>query len=309
MKAIYDASEGSEGNAVSGPQLLETLDLPDQELGDACRFLEGEGLIRGRKTLWSNLTPYTINITHRGIIEMEEALESPTKPTEYFPPVVSVVHVEGNVIGSPIQSGSLGAQQKTTVRDIGIEDTTEEALTSESKRANPWRLVLTIAVAGIGAAVTAVLGVSRLSWWSLAIVVFVAGAVLAAVTYAIAEKKHVTLALAISTGLCAALLIGIGLWVLIGPSPARTANVVANKVVTLSAEAGVSAAKEPSAIDPSTGQPYVFEPGSVNTATCYDMVGRSVWLYFHFSTSQNGWAPFSDFHYQNGLPAQLPSHC
>jgi asparagine N-glycosylation enzyme membrane subunit Stt3 len=169
-----------------------------------------------------------------------------------------------------------------------------------------------IAVAGLGAAATAVLGVSHLSWWSLAIVVFVAGAVLAAVTYAITEEeeeKHRILALWTSTGLCAALLIGIGIYARIGPSPARTANVVANKMVTLSAEAGVSATKEPSAIDPSTGQPYVFSPGSVNTATCYTMVGRSVWLYFHFGLSNNGWAPFSDFHYQNGFSGQLPSHC
>src|SRR5215467_8297525 len=86
MKAIYDASEGSEGNAVSGPELLETLSLPDQELGDACKYLEGEHLIRGTRTLWSHLTPYAINITHRGIKEIEESLHSPNKPTAHFPP-------------------------------------------------------------------------------------------------------------------------------------------------------------------------------------------------------------------------------
>jgi hypothetical protein len=308
MKAIYDVSEGSEGNIVSGPDLLETLGLSDQELGDACKYLEGEHLIRGTKTLWSHLTPYMINITHRGIKEMEESLQAPDKPTAHFPPAVSIIHVQGNLIGSPIQSGSPGAQQEMIVRDIKIEGATEETLPSESTKAHPWRFILTVAVAGLGAAVTAILGISRLDWWSLALVVFAVGGVLAAVTYAITEERHRTLALWISNGLCAALLIGIGIYDFIGPSPAQTAYVVANEVVTLSSEAGVSAAKEPAALD-SSGQPYVFGAGSAETATCYAMVGSSVWLYFHFSAGDYGWAPFSDFHYQNGFPEQLPSHC
>ena len=39
MKAIYDASEGSEGAIVSGAELLDTLGLSDQELGDVCKYL------------------------------------------------------------------------------------------------------------------------------------------------------------------------------------------------------------------------------------------------------------------------------
>jgi hypothetical protein len=180
MKAIYDASEGSEGNVVSGPDLLETLGLSDQELGDVCKYLEGEHLIKGTRTLWSHLTPYIINITHRGIKEMEQSLQAPNEPTAHFPPAVSIIHVQGNLIGSPIQSGSPGAQQEMTVRDINIEGTTEETLASESKRAHPWQLILMVAVAGLGAAVTAILGISRLYWWSLALVVFAVGAALAA---------------------------------------------------------------------------------------------------------------------------------
>lgn len=184
----------------------------------------------------------------------------------------------------------------------------EETPPSEPESAHRWRLILMIAVAGVGAAITGLLGVSRLYWWSLALVVFAVGAVLWAVMYAITEEKHRTLALWISTGLLAALLIGIVIYDFIAPSLARTANVVANEVVTLSSEAGVSAAKEPAALD-IDGQPYVFEPGAAETATCYTMVGSSVWLYFHFGPGDAGWAPFSDFHYQNGFAEKLPSHC
>jgi len=304
MKAIYDGSDGSEGNAVSGAHLLETLGLSDQELGDACKYLEGERLIRGTRTLWGHLTPFVINITHRGIKEIEESLQAPNRPTAHFPPAISIIHVQGNLIGSSIQSGSPGAQQETTVRNIDTERSGEETGTPESKRTYRWRLILMVAVAGLGAAVTSILGVSRLYWWSLALIVFAVGAALAAVTYAITEEKHRPLALWISNGLLAALLLGIAIYAFIGPSPARTANMVANEVVSLSSEAGVSAAKEP--VTDMDGQPYVFGRGKVETATCYAMAGSSVWLYFN---SSGGWAPFSDFHYQNGFPEQLPSPC
>jgi hypothetical protein len=307
MKAIYDAWEGSEGNVVSGPDLLETLGLSDQELGDACKYLEGEHLIKGTRTLWGHLTPYIMNITHRGIREMEKSLQAPDEPTAYFPPAVSIIHVQGNLINSPIQSGSPGAQQELTAQDTKIEGAAEETGPSESKKALPWRLILMIAVAGLGAAVTAILGVSRLYWLSLALVVFTVGAVLAAVTSAITEEKHRTLALWISTGLCAALLIAIGIYDFIGPSQARTASVVANKVVDLSKEAGVSPTKEPF-LD-NNGNPVQFSSGDVATATCYWMGGGSIWLYFYFGPNSAGWAPFDDFHYQNGFPEQLPSRC
>ena len=280
---------------------LEAISLDDQELGDVCTFLAGEGLIKKGGGLWGHYTPYTITITHKGIKEMEQSLQAPTEPTQHFPPAISVIHIEGSVIGSAIQSGSPSAQQEMTAGD------TEETLPSEPKSGHPWKLILIVVVSGVGAAITALLGISRLDWWSLALVVFVAGAVLAAVTYA-TEEKHRTLALWISTGLCGALLIGIAVYYFIGPSPAQTANVVANEIVGLSCEAGVSAAKEPCAVD-TDGQPYVFDKGAAETAACYTMVGSSVWLYFHFGPGDSGWAPFSEFHYQRGFSEQLPSHC
>lgn len=121
MNAIYEASEGSESNFVSGPELLESLGLPDQELGDACKFLEGEYLIKVTRTMWGHLTPYIIQITHQGIKEMEESLQAPTMPTEHFPPAVSIINIQGDMIGSPIQSGSPGARQEVSIGDINLD--------------------------------------------------------------------------------------------------------------------------------------------------------------------------------------------
>lgn len=119
MNAIYEASGGSENTMVSGPDLLQNLGLSDEDLADACNFLKGERLIKGDGSSWGHRTPFIIHVTHWGIKEMEQSIEAPTKPTEHFPPAVSIIHVEGNVIGSPIQSGSPGARQEVTV-DIDL---------------------------------------------------------------------------------------------------------------------------------------------------------------------------------------------
>jgi len=119
MKAIYDAAGGGERNAVSGPELLKTLGLSDRELADVCKYLEGEQLIQGSRTLWSRSTPYTIHITHQGIKELEESLRAPGVPTAHFPPA-SIVTIHGDVIGSPIQSASPNAiQVAATDIDVG----------------------------------------------------------------------------------------------------------------------------------------------------------------------------------------------
>jgi len=57
MQAIFDAAEGSEAVLVSGAQLLHDLGLSDQDLRDACRYHEGEGLISLGKGIGGTLTP------------------------------------------------------------------------------------------------------------------------------------------------------------------------------------------------------------------------------------------------------------
>ena len=71
LKAIYDVSIGSETTMVSGSQLLEDLGLSDHDLADACDWLEAEQFIKSVRVTWGHRTPYNLQITHRGIKEME----------------------------------------------------------------------------------------------------------------------------------------------------------------------------------------------------------------------------------------------
>ena len=122
MKAIFDMSGGSEDQQVLGHQLADEVDLTPQELGDACHYLAGEGLIEeAMPDMGASPVPYWINITHQGISEMEQSLHAPSTPTQHFPPAISIIKVQGSVIGSAIQSGSPGAQQEVSVGDLDLE--------------------------------------------------------------------------------------------------------------------------------------------------------------------------------------------
>lgn len=119
MNEIYEAADGTRLMNIPGPWLLEHLGMQEDEVADACLYLVSEHLIEGDKTLWNSAIPYVIRLTHRGMTEMERSRSAPEKPTSHFPPMISVVHIAGDNIGSPIQAGSPGAHQSVS---IGVLD-------------------------------------------------------------------------------------------------------------------------------------------------------------------------------------------
>jgi len=158
LKTIYDLSVGSETTTVAGSQLLADLGLSDHELADACDWLESERLIKSVRVLWGYLTPFNVQITHRGIKEMEQgsdkapivdeapivtaqigiedltrliqitqqgfeeikkAMQAPREQTEHFP-AINLIHIEGDVSSSAIQSGSPRAHQEISAGNLDL---------------------------------------------------------------------------------------------------------------------------------------------------------------------------------------------
>ena len=141
MKAVFDASRGSESAVVSGRQLRSDLQISGRDLAYACKYLEGEGLItatyerppysdivyvrgvpHGRSTqhrtpYW---TPHEVHITHHGVKEMERSLATPSEPTQYFPPI-AIISVHGDVIGSTLANASPGAYQQATASELDLD--------------------------------------------------------------------------------------------------------------------------------------------------------------------------------------------
>lgn len=122
MTEIFEAAHGNRHEYVQIDPIREKLQLSDEEMADACNYLEGEGLIEALPGLWGRDFPQTVTLTHWGIREVEQSQEHPEEPTEHFPSLVSVTQIfHGDVVGSPIQAGSPGATQTTTIGDLNLD--------------------------------------------------------------------------------------------------------------------------------------------------------------------------------------------
>lgn len=113
LKTIFEDASGIEGEAVRlAPTVQERLGLDDQELQAACAYLAGEGLIEPVATVDQAPVYISAALTHRGAVEMEQALKSPNKPTKHLPSVNSaVIIINSSLHNSPIQSGSPDGHQ------------------------------------------------------------------------------------------------------------------------------------------------------------------------------------------------------
>jgi hypothetical protein len=121
MAAIHEEAEDDTRSLVDLWALRESLGLSDEQMAKAVDYLENEGLIHTLRTLTGQFTPMSGGITHSGIIEMERSASHPNEPTEYFPPLKSVVVNIGSVHGSPFQIGSPGATLHADVRMGSVE--------------------------------------------------------------------------------------------------------------------------------------------------------------------------------------------
>jgi predicted transcriptional regulator len=108
MQRLYEVTEGRTLNVVSIDQLAAELGWSDTEASAVVEYLSAEGLIEHEMGNQAS-------ITHAGVVEVEEALEHPSRPTEHFP-AVNLVMVQGSVVGSQIQAGTIGSEQQQQVQ-------------------------------------------------------------------------------------------------------------------------------------------------------------------------------------------------
>ncbi len=107
MQRLYEVTEGRTLNVVSIDQLAAELGWSDTEASNVVEYLSAEGLIEHQMGNQAS-------ITHDGVVEVEETLEDPSRPTEHFP-AVNLVMVQGSVVGSQIQAGTIGSEQQQEV--------------------------------------------------------------------------------------------------------------------------------------------------------------------------------------------------
>jgi hypothetical protein len=124
MNAIYEAAEGSRMSHVSGGWLLKHLELPDEELGGICRYLEGEHLITAGREHWGHHTPVH-DLADPRRYRRDEAIPPGAGPGNRAFPPIAVIHIEGDAIGSAIQVGSPRAHQAVFVGDLNLDKVRE----------------------------------------------------------------------------------------------------------------------------------------------------------------------------------------
>jgi hypothetical protein len=104
LKSIYEATNGNESIPVDGKLIGNELGIDHENSSNIIQYLIGEGLLK------PSGAGLRMVITHSGIMEVEEALESPEKPTQHFLPINNYVSI-GSMVNSSIQQGSPGAKQ------------------------------------------------------------------------------------------------------------------------------------------------------------------------------------------------------
>lgn len=132
MNALYEESDADENVTVEAPKLAEAMGLkPPEPYGieehedhheyrKVVSYLEGEGLIR--RFAAEPFSP--VSITHRGVVEVERALSSPTQPTRYFAPAATVINYIGSMVNSQAQqSGPASAQSLNVVSEKDRQET------------------------------------------------------------------------------------------------------------------------------------------------------------------------------------------
>lgn len=120
MERLYEVTEGRTLIVVSIDQLATELGWPDTEASAVVEYLNAEGLLEHEMGNQAS-------ITHAGVVEVEEALEHPSRPTEHFP-AINLVMVQGSVVGSQIQAGTIGSEQQQDVQLLAEREVVSQFL-------------------------------------------------------------------------------------------------------------------------------------------------------------------------------------
>lgn len=108
LKEIYQRKNSADLQVEQTQEICELLGISFNEGAFIAEYLSEEGLIR----TFTELND-CVAITHRGIVEIEEALSEPEKPTEHFLPI-NIISVQ-TMTNSQITQGSTNSTQTQNI--------------------------------------------------------------------------------------------------------------------------------------------------------------------------------------------------
>lgn len=104
MQRLYERTDGELLEEIPIETLAEDLGWDLRTANSVFDYLVDEGLAEC-PSLGGGAS-----ITHEGVREVERALTEPDRPTEHFPPAVTV-NIQGDVVGSQVQTGTVHSSQ------------------------------------------------------------------------------------------------------------------------------------------------------------------------------------------------------
>jgi hypothetical protein len=128
LNGLYTRTDGNEEDIVDMWEIGVAAGLTREDTDRVVQYLVGENLVQ------YVAMGGAIGITHFGVIQVERALSEPERPTEYFPPVVNIVHI-GTMTGSSVQQGGSGGNFEASVQ--GADPVALRDLVHELKNALP----------------------------------------------------------------------------------------------------------------------------------------------------------------------------
>lgn len=105
LKALYDAVDGSPRSYVNMWELGTDIGFDRKTTDNIVEYLVDQNLVE-YFAIGGNIV-----ITHSGVLEIEEAVGNPNKPTEHFSPI-NIINVE-SMTNSAIQQGTTNSNQST----------------------------------------------------------------------------------------------------------------------------------------------------------------------------------------------------
>lgn len=114
LEKVYNETAGDPFCIIDSNEIGQQLGLDDLTAGRIAKYLMDEGLLAARG-IGSG-----IGISHMGVLEVEEALSNPDKPTQHFLPF-NIIHVH-SMNNSVIQQGSTNSTQNITITSDSISD-------------------------------------------------------------------------------------------------------------------------------------------------------------------------------------------
>lgn len=107
MRHLYTVTQGQRLDARPANGLGSELGWTPEETDPITDYLSNEGLIE----FAGGGDGGQVAITHLGIQEVEHSLASPESPTEHFPAASSIMVVQGDVLNSQVQVGTVASHQ------------------------------------------------------------------------------------------------------------------------------------------------------------------------------------------------------